>query len=183
MKLINIIEKVSNMQSKHKKLIVIAVLAFLFLLFLVMNNAGEKISRLGAISVNIATSLANASHGDPRPIEEMTVDYIKKNTGSSNTVNINDLPKAFVPLKKYGHAPFKMGACNICHAPKRSKPAAIITRTVSQLCFKCHEPKSRIDSKMKKLDCNKCHSPHQANRKKFLRDKVTQKECPTGKFI
>ncbi len=158
--------------------IVVIVLVVLFGVY----GAGEKFVRLGVITQNIVTSLANAPHGDPRPIEDMSVEYIKENTGSTAEVSLEELPKAFVPLKEYGHPPFNMGACNVCHAPKRSKPAAITTRTVADLCYKCHEPKAVIDERLEKLDCNKCHNPHHADRKELLRNKVTEKVCPVGDF-
>ncbi len=170
------------MEKKHIKVAIAAGLVVILIIVLAVNGAGEKFARLGTIMGQIATSLANASHGDPRSLDEMTVDYIKANTGSSNKVAISELPKAFVPLKEYGHPPFSMGACNVCHAPKRSKPAAIVTRTVAQLCYKCHEPVEEISDLMASYDCNKCHSPHHADREKLVREKVTEEECPVGEF-
>jgi len=170
------------MHKKDIKLAIIAGVSILVLGVLMLNDGMEKLGRLGTIGSNIATSLAHASHGDPRPLSEMTVEHIEKTTGSTNTVDINELPKAFVPMKKYTHPPFKLGACNVCHASKSSKPAAITTHTVAQLCYTCHEPKEHINKKMAALDCNKCHSPHQADRKKLLRNKVTERRCPVGKF-
>ena len=170
------------MEKKHIKIAIAAGLVVLLIIILGVRGAGEKFARLGVIGANIATSLANASHGDPRPLDEMDVEYIKANTGSSNKVAISELPKAFVPLKEYGHPPFSMGACNVCHAPKRSKPAAIVTRTIAQLCYKCHEPEEQIDKRMAGLDCNNCHSPLHADREKLVREKVTEEECPVGLF-
>lgn len=170
------------MHKKDIKLAVIAGVVILFFGILILNDGLEKLGRLGTIGGNIATSLANAEHGDSRSLSEMTVEHIKATTGSSKVVDINELPKAFVPMKKYGHPPFTLGACSVCHASRSSKPAAITTRTVAQLCYICHEPKEKIDKRMAALDCNKCHSPHHADRKKLLRNKVTDKRCPTGKF-
>lgn len=170
------------MEKKYIKPAIAAGVVVVLLIVGISVDAGEKLGRLATIMGNIGTNLANASHGDPRPIDSISVDYIKANTGSTKDIDPKELPKAFVPLKKYGHPPFNMGACNVCHAPKRSKPAAIVTRTVSELCYKCHEPKNVINKQMKDLDCNKCHSPHQADRKKLIRDKVTEKKCPSGKF-
>ena len=170
------------MNKKDIKLAVIAGTVLLVALVLIMNDGLEKLSRLATIGGNIATNLANAHHGDPRGLDEMTVEHIKATTGSSKTVDVNELPKAFLPLKKYGHPPFTLGACSVCHASKSSKPAAITTRTVAQLCYKCHTPVEKISHKMAALDCNKCHSPHHADRKKLVRDKVTEKRCPVGKF-
>ncbi len=170
------------MDKKYIKPAIAAGVVLLLVILFGFMGAGEKFGRLGVIAGNIAANLAHPSHGDPRPIESMSVDDIKENTGSTKTVAISQLPKAFVPLKKYEHPPFNMGACNICHAPKRSKPAAIITHKVAELCYRCHEPKETIDEEMSKLDCNRCHSPHQADRKKLLRDKVSEKKCPVGEF-
>ncbi|RUM66987.1 MAG: hypothetical protein DSZ03_00345 [Sulfurimonas sp.] len=170
------------MEKKHIKIVVAIGVLVLLVIFLAVNNAGEKFARLGSIGANIATSLAHASHGDPRPLEEMTKEHIKEITGSTKMVDVKELPKAFVPLKEHLHPPFKMGACNVCHAPKRSKPAAIVTHTVAQLCYKCHEPVEKIDARMAALDCNKCHSPHHADREKLVREKVTEEECPVGEF-
>ncbi len=170
------------MNKKDIKLAVIAGVVILMLGVLILNDGIEKLGRLGTISGNITTSLMNAKHGDSRPLNEMTVEHIEATTGSSKVVDVNELPKAFVPMKKYGHPPFTLGACNVCHASKSSKPAAITTRTIAQLCYICHEPQEKIDKRMAALDCNKCHSPHHADRKKLVRNKVTEKRCPVGKF-
>lgn len=171
------------MLTKKQLKIAIAAGVALLLPVLLIVGAGDKFGRLATIMSNIAHNLAHASHGDPRPIETMSAEYIKTHTGSTKEVAIEQLPKAFIPLKEYGHPPFTMGACNVCHAPKRSKPAAIVTETVSELCYACHEPKSEIDTRLSTLDCNKCHSPHHSDRKKLIREKVTELECPVGAFI
>ena len=170
------------MERKDIKLAVAAGVVLVVFAVLILNDGLEKLGRLGTIGGQIAENLAHASHGDPRPLDEMTVEHIEATTGSSNVVDIEELPKAFVPMKKYTHPPFKLGACNVCHASRASKPAAITTHTVAQLCYTCHEPKKHIDKRMAALDCNKCHSPHQADRKKLLRNKVIEKRCPVGKF-
>ncbi len=170
------------MHKKDIKLVVIAGIVLLVFGVLLLNDGLSKLGRLVDINNQIMTSLANAKHGDSRPLSEMTVEHIKATTGSSKVIDINELPKAFVPMKKYGHPPFTLGACNVCHASRSSKPAAITTRTVAKLCYTCHYPKKKIDKKMAALDCNKCHSPHQAERKKLLRNKVIDKRCPVGKF-
>lgn len=170
------------MEKKYKKPAIALGVLVVVILLLVASNVGEKFTRLGTIGANIATSLTHASHGDPRSLEEMDKEKIKATTGSSKVVDIRELPKAFVPLKKYGHPPFTLGACNVCHASRTDKPAAIITHTVAQLCYICHYPKEEINNRMADLDCNKCHSPHHADREKLLRDKVIEKDCPVGKF-
>lgn len=171
------------MEKKYIKLAIIAGVVTLLVVLSVVTGVGEKLGRLGTISKNIAIDMSNATHGDPRSLEEMSVAYIEANTGCTNEIDQKELPKALRPFKKYGHPPFTMGACSICHSPKRSKPAAIITHTVSELCYKCHEPESKINAELEALDCNKCHSPHHADRKKLLRDNVTEEQCPVGKFI
>lgn len=170
------------MDKKQIKLIIAAVALLVFVAILASLGVAEKLGRLGTISVNIAKSMANATHGDPRSSEQMSVDYIKANTGSTKEVNQAELPKALKPFKKHGHPPFTMGACSVCHAPKRSKPAAIITREVSELCYRCHEPKEEVNERLLKLDCNKCHNPHHADRKELLRDNVSEEKCPVGDF-
>jgi predicted CXXCH cytochrome family protein len=171
------------MKQKYIKPSIIAgVLIIIVVVLLATSNIGEKLGRLGTISANIATNLANASHGDPRSLEEMDKERIKATTGSSKVVSVDELPKAFVPLKKYGHIPFTLGACNVCHASRTDKPAAITTHTVAQLCYTCHSPKNEIDNRMADLDCNKCHSPHHSDREKLLRDTVIEKDCPVGEF-
>ena len=171
------------MEKKYIKLAIIAGVAIVFVILFISVGALEKLGRLGTVGANIAKSLSNATHGDPRSLELMSVEYIEANTGCSDTVDEKELPKALKPFKKYGHPPFNMGACSVCHAPKRSKPAAIITHTVSELCYKCHEPESKINEELEALDCNKCHSPHHADRKKLLRDTVTEEKCPVGSFV
>lgn len=170
------------MHKINKKIAIIVGVVLVLLAVVMFNDGLQKLGRLGTISGQIATSLANAPHGDPRPLSEMDKDHIKAITGSSHVVDINELPKAFVPMKKYGHPPFTLGACNVCHASRTDKPAAITTHTVAQLCYICHYPQKEIDKHMAALDCNKCHSPHHSDRKKLLRDKVTETKCPVGEF-
>ncbi|MCW8895595.1 MAG: cytochrome c3 family protein [Sulfurimonas sp.] len=170
------------MEPKYIKPAIAGGLVVILIVFLVMVDAGEKFGRLIKVGGQIATALANAPHGDPRSLDEMDKEKIKATTGSSNVVDVSELPKAFVPMKKYGHPPFTLGACNVCHASRTDKPAAITTRTVAELCYTCHYPKDDIDKRMAALDCNKCHSPHHADRKKLVRNKVTERDCPVGKF-
>jgi len=170
------------MEKKYIKPAIAGGVVLLLIILLVVNGAGEKFGRLITVGGQIATSLANAPHGDPRPLKEMDKERIEATTGSSNVVDINELPKAFRPMKKYGHPPFTLGACNVCHASRTDKPAAITTRTVAKLCYTCHYPQKKIDKRMAALDCNKCHSPHHADRKKLVRNKVTERKCPVGEF-
>ncbi|MCK9472129.1 cytochrome c3 family protein [Sulfurimonas sp.] len=170
------------MEQKYIKPTIIVGVLVIIIILLAMSNAGEKFVRLGKIGEQIATNLANASHGDPRSLKEMDKERIKATTGSSHTVDVSELPKAFLPLKEHGHPPFTLGACNVCHASRTDKPAAITTRTVAELCYTCHYPKEEIDKRMAALDCNKCHSPHHADREKLVRNKVIEKECPVGEF-
>lgn len=171
------------MEKKYIKLALMGAVVVVLVILSVWAGVGEKLGRLGTVSVNIAKSMANATHGDPRSLDEMSVEFIEANTGCTDQVDEKELPKALKPFKKYGHPPFNMGACAVCHAPKRSKPAAIITHSVSELCYKCHEPQSKIDASLEALDCNKCHSPHHADRKKLLRDTVVEEKCPVGDFV
>ncbi|MDD2790962.1 MAG: cytochrome c3 family protein [Sulfurimonas sp.] len=171
-----------QMKQKYIKPMIILGVFVVVILLLSMSDAGEKFGRLGTIGANITASLANPSHGDPRSLEEMDKEKIEAATGCSKVVNVSELPKAFVPLKKYGHIPFTLGACNVCHASRTDKPAAIVTRTVGQLCYICHIPKNEIDNRIADLDCNKCHNPHHADREKLLRDTVVETDCPVGKF-
>lgn len=167
------------MKIEHKKpVIVVGGIILLLVLMALFGDVGQKLGKLAGISGNIADNLSHPTHGDTRDLDKITVDYIKNHTGSTNEVNVANLPKAFRPLKKYKHPPFSMGACQVCHAAKRSKPAAILTKTVWELCYKCHEP-----AVQEKLDCNKCHSPHHSERKKLLRDEIVEEKCPVGAFI
>lgn len=170
------------MEPKYVKPAIAVGVTVILVILLAMSGVGEKFARLGTIGANIANNLANASHGDPRSIKEMDKERIEATTGSSKVVDISELPKAFIPMKKYGHPPFTLGACNVCHASRTDKPAAITTRTVAKLCYTCHYPEDEIDERMGALDCNKCHSPHHADREKLVRSKVTERECPVGKF-
>jgi predicted CXXCH cytochrome family protein len=165
-----------------KKQIIITLGTVLFIVGFILTGAGEKLGRLAVVSQNIATNIIHATHGDPRPLEQMTAVYIKANTGSTNIVDVKSLPRALTPFKEFTHPPFKMGACAVCHAPNRSKPAAIVTHTVAQLCYKCHEPVGGIGKDAHNIDCNKCHSPHHADKEKLLRNDVTATRCPAGTF-
>lgn len=153
-------------------------------IIIVMTLVGgwEKLGRLGVITQNIATNLMHATHGDPRPLEQITTLYIKANTGTTKKIDYKYLPEALKPFKAYVHPPFEMGACAICHAPNRAKPAAIVTHTVGELCYKCHVPIGGVKPDGKEIDCNKCHSPHHADKEKLLRNTVSETVCPAGKF-
>lgn len=167
------------MDNKYKKPAIIAGVALLLIaLIALFTDVGAKLGKLGTIGGNIATNILHAQHGDTRDLDTITVEYIKSHTGSTAEVNVENLPKALKPLKKVKHPPFSMGACQVCHAPKRSKPAAILTRTVDALCYKCHEPVGQHQE----IDCNKCHNPHHSDRKELLREKVTEETCPIGDF-
>ncbi len=167
------------MNKRYKKPLIIAGLTLLLIILMALfTGVGDKLGKLVTIGGNIATNLMHAEHGDTRDLDKITVEYIKEHTGSSAEVNVDNLPKALKPLKKVKHPPFSMGACPVCHAPKRSKPAAILTRTVDALCYKCHEPVGQHQ----KIDCNKCHNPHHSDRKELLRDTVTEEKCPIGDF-
>jgi len=170
------------MYKPTQKQIVVAVIVMSVIIGSILTGAGEKLKRFAAISQNIAVNLIHPSHGDTRELEQMNVAYIKANTGSTNVVDENSLPRALRPFKAYTHPPFKMGACAVCHAPNRSKPAAILTHTVAALCYKCHEPIGGIRENAHTIDCNKCHSPHHADKEKLLRNDVTEMRCPAGTF-
>ena len=172
------------MSTKINKIAVGAIVVFLFgVLFLLFTDSGDKLGRLATINSNIAKNIASGVKGDIRDLNEITVEYVKNNTGSTAIVNEENLPKAFRPMKKIQHPPFEMGACQVCHAPRQKNPAAILTKTVADLCYMCHEPKLAHNEKPKNFDCNKCHSPHHADRKVLLRTKVTERECPVGDFV
>lgn len=166
--------------SKIQTIAAGAALVFLVLFFFV--GGFEKLGRFITISGNIATNLSHAVHGDGRPLEQVTTAYIKGNTGTSKKIDYRYLPEALKPFKQYTHPPFEMGACAVCHAPNRSKPAAIVTHTVGQLCYKCHMPLGGIKPNGNDIDCNKCHSPHHADKEKLIRNTVTETVCPAGRF-
>ena len=173
------------MMKKNKLKIIIALVIGLVLLVLFATSTRAEL--LTKITKDIIENITHASHGDDRDIDKMTVKFIKENTGSSDRVDEAILPKALRPIKKYAHPPFTMGACQVCHAPNKSKPAAILTKKVSELCFWCHPPKLPLTMKQPSkeqfaLDCNKCHSPHHSDKKKFIRPKVRVKKCPVGEF-
>lgn len=171
------------MHNRYKKpLLIIGAIVLLLVLVALFTDTGSKLAKFGTISGNIATNLAHPAHGDTRDLDTITVDYIKHQTGSTDEVNVANLPKAFRPLKKYKHPPFSMGACQVCHAPKRSKPAAIITKTVWELCYKCHEPSAGEHNADLAIDCNRCHNPHHADKKHLIREKVVDEQCPVGHF-
>ncbi|MDD5157167.1 cytochrome c3 family protein [Sulfurimonas sp.] len=170
------------MKKFSKKQIIATIMAVIFIVAFVLMGVPEKLGRLAVITKDIATNMINATHGDPRPLEEMTTAYIKANTGTTKDIDYKYLPEALKPFKEHVHSPFRMGACAVCHAPNRSKPAAIVTHTVSELCYKCHTPVDGIKPNGKELDCNKCHSPHHADKEKLIRNTVTEITCPAGKF-
>ncbi len=167
------------MEKEYRKpaLIAAIVIAIVIVLALI-TGAGEKFGRFVTILGNVSTNLANPTHGDTRDLSKIDAEFIKTETGSTNLVSESMLPKALRPIKEYGHPPFTLGACQVCHAPTRSKPAAILTKSVDKLCYNCHIPVAQ----KKPLDCNKCHNPHHSDKEKLLRQKVTERECPIGDF-
>ena len=171
-------------ENKYQKSAVFAgVAALIVVVLIIFTDVGGKFAKLAEINSNVMTNLANAKHGDTRDLEEVTAKFVKEQTGSNRQVEETTVPKAFQPFKKVLHPPFKMGACQVCHAPRQKNPAAILYKTVAGLCYQCHAPKlGSNESPDKSFDCNKCHSPHHADRKLLLRDKVIEKRCPVGKF-
>ncbi len=154
-------------------LIVIVVLIAGLIVF-----GGGYAGKFLEINKNIATNLAKDPHAPYRK-DDLSKEYIKNNTGTTNMIKEKELPQAFRPYKKVIHPPFGQGACHVCHAPKKDKVAAIVTKTVEQLCYMCHPPVTKTSEE---LNCNKCHSPHHADKKKLVRNKVIEEECPAGTF-
>lgn len=167
------------MQKKHIKLALAFIVTVIVLILIATSQRAEN---LAVITKNIITNIAHGGHGDDRDLGMITNEFIKGNTGSTKEVSEAILPRALKPLKAYVHPPFGMGACQVCHAPNTSKPAAILTHTVAELCYKCHKPKADIDHEKAEPDCNKCHNPHHADKKKLIREKITAERCPVGEF-
>ncbi|WP_456403282.1 cytochrome c3 family protein [Hydrogenimonas sp.] len=165
------------MQQNKKQMALIGGLVVVLGL-VVLAFSEVNFSKLVKVNKNIMHNIAEGTHHIYMG-HDVSVDYIKNHTGSSHTVDMEDLPQALKPMKKYKHPPFSMGACQVCHAPKRSKPAAIVTHTVQELCYKCHVPEEQPE---KEINCNKCHSPHSAEKEHLIRKKATATECPVGKF-
>ncbi len=165
------------MQKSKKQMVLIGVaVAVLAILVLVVSQI--NVGRLVKVNKNIMHNIAEGSHHVFMG-HEVSVEYIKNNTGSTDKIDIEELPQEFRPIQKYTHPPFIMGACQVCHAPRRSKPAAIITHTVQELCYKCHIPQ---DQPEKNINCNKCHNPHHAPKEHLIRKKSKATECPVGEF-
>jgi predicted CXXCH cytochrome family protein len=161
--------------NKNVKIAIIVVLVLIAgLIFIGGGYAGKFLE----INKNIATNLAKDPHA-PYRVDDLSKEYIKNNTGVTDTIKEEDLPQAFRPYKEVIHPPFRQGACHVCHAPKKDKVAEIVTKTVEELCYMCHPPVTRVKEE---LNCNKCHSPHHADKKKLVRNKVIEEECPAGDF-
>jgi len=75
------------MEKKYIKLIIIAGVVISIVVLAAVTGVGEKLGRLGVISVNIAKSMANATHGDPRSSQEMSVEFIEANTGCTDVID------------------------------------------------------------------------------------------------
>ena len=161
--------------SNAKKIALILLVSAVILLVVF---GGSSIGKFLEINKNIATNLAKDPHAEYFH-DDLSIDYIKNNTGTSRSINEKELPQAFQPFKEVVHPPFRQGACLICHAPKKDKVVALVTKNVESLCYKCHPPVKKVDFE---LNCNKCHSPHEADRKKLVRNKVIEEECPAGEF-
>ncbi len=154
-------------------LVVVVVLLVLSVLF-----GKNKIGKFLEINKNIATALSKDPHAAYYK-DDLDLEYIKNNTGTTGSIDEKELPEAFQPFKEVIHPPFRQGACQICHAPKKDKVVALVTKTTEALCYKCHPAVSKPDIEM---NCNKCHSPHQSDREKLVRNKVIEEECPVGEF-
>ncbi|WP_200762563.1 cytochrome c3 family protein [Nitrosophilus alvini] len=165
------------MTDKNRKLALIGGLV-LIMIFTAVAMSEVNFTRLVKINKNIMENIMEGTHHIFRN-PNISVEYIKEHTGSSKTIDEKELPQAFKPVQKYKHPPFIMGACQVCHAPKRSKPAAILTPTVQDLCFECHIP---VVQPKENINCNKCHNPHHAPKEHLIRKKVTAEKCPVGKF-
>jgi len=161
--------------NRTAKIVLVAIAAFLIIVVLFER---DKVKKFIEINKNIATALSQ----DPHAVyyhDDLDKEYIKKNTGTTNSIDVEELPQAFQPFKEVVHPPFRQGACQICHAPKRDKVVALVTKKIQTLCYKCHPPVKMPDVE---YNCNKCHSPHQADREKLVRNKVIEEECPVGTF-
>ncbi len=140
---------------------------------------GNIISQFMEVNKNIATALMQDPHAKYYH-DDLSVEYIRDNTGTSRSIDENELPQAFQPFKKVVHPPFRQGACQVCHAPKKDKVVALVTKNVETLCYKCHPPVTRV---REEINCNKCHNPHHADKEKLVRNKVVEEECPAGDFV
>ena len=166
------------MLSDKKKKIALIVGAVVVVSLGALAVAGVDFGKFVAVNKNIVHNIAEGSHHIFMD-DNISIEYIKNHTGCTKTIDPDELPQAFKPIRKYTHPPFIMGACQVCHAPKRSKPAAILTPTVQELCFECHVP---VREPAEPINCNKCHNPHHAPKKHLLREKVRETECPVGAF-
>ncbi len=164
---------------KDNKIKLSLIVAGILILVLVgFAVSGVSFTKFAKINESILENILRGSHHifmNPN----ISVEYIKNHTGSTKKIDESELPQAFKPVQKYQHPPFIMGACQVCHAPKRSKPAAILTHTVQELCFECHIP---VKQPSNNINCNKCHNPHHAPKEHLIRKKVNAKECPVGEF-
>ncbi len=146
---------------------------------LIVGATGLYADSFFTVMGNIMSNMQKDPHA--RYVDDnMSAKETVETTGSTKEIDEEKLPQAFQPMKKFKHPPFSMGACQICHAPTKTKVAALITKTVEKLCFECHPAQTMPQER---FNCNKCHSPHHASREKLLRDKVIEEECPVGVFV
>gem|GEM_PF-1220132 len=171
------IKKGVKMFDKIKNNRVLMVVILLLLVIAVVIISSIDFPKLIKINQNV---VSNIIKGDEHIFTEpVSVEYIKNHTGSTDKIDQSELPQALRPFKRYVHPPFSMGACQICHAPKRSKPAAILTATVQELCFECHTPSPYPTHA---INCNRCHSPHHSDKKKLIREKIHVQNCKIKEF-
>ncbi len=112
--------------------------------------------------------------------EEAKLKHTKAKARVAKIMKLEDLPQKFKPLKKVLHEPFKMGACELCHVSTGAAPGKLITKKISDLCYRCHKVRynKKFDHKpVKQGRCTDCHDPHQSNVKNLIKGNSVNDLC------
>ncbi len=81
------------------------------------------------------------------------------------------------PPDEWVHGPVGLGRCGMCHEPHESEHEGLLTDSVPELCFSCHDG-PRVLSKpyhqeAKTRPCTDCHDPHSAGNRSLIVDSNT----------
>ena len=84
------------------------------------------------------------------------------------------------PPARYVHGPVAVGSCTVCHDPHGQTNPAFLVASGEALCFRCHTEADALKHLvsgnsgefLREKGCLSCHTPHQAERKYLLREKI-----------
>ncbi|MBI5599495.1 MAG: hypothetical protein HY890_07130 [Deltaproteobacteria bacterium] len=84
--------------------------------------------------------------------------------------------------RKVVHRPVEMGLCTSCHNPHASRHTKLISSSVKDLCYSCHEKKrlaagAVVHAPVEKGDCLACHDAHSSDHAGLLKEGSASAVC------